>query len=141
MRISYALSAAASTLAIGIAALPGAAFAQSSGTVDFEKEIVVTATNSKTQNVGGIAVPDTAKAKAVLTQENLAHQNPGQTVLDSINQIPSVNFQNNDAYGSSGGTLSIRGFDASRISLTFDGVPLTIRATMRSIRTSRSIPS
>ena len=124
MRISYALSAAASTLAIGIAALPGAAFAQSSGTVDFEKEIVVTATNSKTQNVGGIAVPDTAKAKAVLTQENLAHQNPGQTVLDSINQIPSVNFQNNDAYGSSGGTLNIRGFSSDRVSLTFDGVPL-----------------
>jgi iron complex outermembrane receptor protein len=124
MRISYALSAAASTLAIGIAALPGAAFAQSSGSVDFEKEIVVTATNSTVQNVAGIAAPDTAKAKAVLTQENLARQNPGQSVLDSINQIPSVNFQNNDAYGSAGGTLNIRGFSSDRVSLTFDGVPL-----------------
>ena len=123
MRISYALSAA-STLAIGIAALPGAAFAQSSGSVDFEKEIVVTATTSTVQNVAGIAAPDTAKAKAILTQENLARQNPGQTVLDSINQIPSVNFQNNDAYGSAGGTLNIRGFSSDRVSLTFDGVPL-----------------
>ena len=124
MRTSYALSAAASTLAIGIAALPGAAYAQSSGSVDFEKEIVVTATTNTVQNVAGIAAPDTAKAKAVLTQENLAHQNPGQTVLDSINQIPSVNFQNNDAYGSAGGTLNIRGFSSDRVSLTFDGVPL-----------------
>ena len=124
MRTSYALSAAASTLAIGFAALPGAAYAQSSGSVDFNKEIVVTATNSTVQNVAGIAAPDTAKAKAVLTQENLARQNPGQTVLDSINQIPSVNFQNNDAYGSAGGTLNIRGFSSDRVSLTFDGVPL-----------------
>ena len=123
MRISYALSAAASTLAIGIAALPGAAFAQSTGSQEFEKDIVVTGTRGP-QQVAGISAPDTAKAKAVLTQENLAHQNPGQTVLDSINQIPSVNFQNNDAYGSSGGTLNIRGFSSDRVSLTFDGVPL-----------------
>jgi len=60
----------------------------------------------------------------VLTSEALARANPGQTVLDSINQIPGVSFQNNDAYGSAGGTLNIRGFDASRISLTFDGIPL-----------------
>ena len=123
MRISYALSAAASTLAIGIAALPGAAFAQSTGSQEFEKDIVVTGTRGP-QQVAGISAPDTAKAKAVLTQENLAHQNPGQTVLDSINQIPSVNFQNNDAYGSAGGTLNIRGFSSDRVSLTFDGVPL-----------------
>ena len=123
MRISYALSAAASTLAIGIAALPGAAYAQSTGSQEFEKDIVVTGTRGP-QQVAGISAPDTAKAKAVLTQENLAHQNLGQTVLDSINQIPSVNFQNNDAYGSSGGTLNIRGFSSDRVSLTFDGVPL-----------------
>ena len=123
MRISSVLSAAASTLAIGIAATATPVFAQSSGSVEFEKDIVVTGTRGP-QQVAGISVPDTAKAKAVLMQENLAHQNPGQTVLDSINQIPSVNFQNNDAYGSSGGTLNIRGFSSDRVSLTFDGVPL-----------------
>ncbi len=124
MRLNSALTSAASTLAIGFAAIASPAFAQSTGSVEFEKEIVVTGTRNSVQTVGGISSPDTAKAKAVLTQENLAHQNPGQTVLDSINQIPGVTFQNNDAYGSAGGTLNIRGFSSDRVSLTFDGVPL-----------------
>jgi iron complex outermembrane receptor protein len=41
-----------------------------------------------------------------------------------VNLVPGVSFQNNDAYGSSGGTLNMRGFDSTRISLTFDGIPL-----------------
>ena len=106
------------------AQLSAPAYAQSTGSIDFEKEIVVTGARSSTQAVAGISAPDTAKAKAVLTQENIARQNPGQTILDTINQIPGVSFQNNDAYGSSGGTLNIRGFSSDRVSLTFDGVPL-----------------
>ena len=105
------------------AIFPTAAFAQSAGTQDFEEEQIIV-TGTRVQEVGGIQAPDTSKAKAVITQEFLARQNPGQTVLDSINTVPGVSFQNNDAYGSSGGTLSIRGFDSSRISLTFDGIPL-----------------
>ncbi len=101
---------------------PTVGFAQSTGSVDFEKEIIVTGT--RVQEVGGIQAPDAAKSKSVLTQEIIARQNPGQTILDTINLVPGVSFQNNDAYGSSGGTLTIRGFDSSRISLTFDGVPL-----------------
>jgi iron complex outermembrane receptor protein len=104
-------------------AFPAMAFAQSTGTIDFEEEeIVVTGTRS--QDVGGIIVPDTPKARQVITQEVIERANPGQTVLDTINQVPGVSFQNNDAYGSSGGTLTIRGFNSERISLTFDGVPL-----------------
>ncbi|MEQ1495901.1 MAG: TonB-dependent receptor [Novosphingobium sp.] len=124
MRFTFALNTAASTLAIGIAAIAAPAYAQSTGTQDFEKEIVVTGTRGTTQNVEGVASPDSPKAKAVLTSEAIQRAAPGQTVLDTINQIPGVSFQNNDAYGSSGGTLNIRGFDATRISLTFDGVPL-----------------
>ena len=81
---------------------PAAAFAQSIGTQDFEEEEIIV-TGTRAQDVGGVTAPDTSKAKAVLTQEFLARQNPGQTVLDSINVIPGVSFQNNDAYGSSGG--------------------------------------
>lgn len=103
--------------------LPTAAFAQSSGSQDFESEAIIV-TGSRTQEVGGVQVPDTGKPKAVLTQEMIGRQNPGQTILDTINLVPGVSFQNNDAYGSSGGTLSIRGFAGDRISLTFDGVPL-----------------
>ena len=49
---------------------------------------------------------------------------PGQTMLNTINYIPGVNFTQNDPYGSSGGNAPIRGFDGNRVSVTFDGVPL-----------------
>ena len=103
--------------------MPTAAFAQSTGSVDFEKETIVV-TGTRTRDVGGIVAPDSPKAKAVLTQEIIARQGAGQTILDTVNLVPGVSFQNNDAYGSSGGTLSIRGFDSSRVSLTFDGIQL-----------------
>jgi iron complex outermembrane recepter protein len=124
MRSKTFSATTASSIAIGFAVLATPAFAQSTGTQDFDKEIVVTGTRNTTQAVAGISAPDTAKAKAVLTQENIERQNPGQTILDTINQVPGVSFQNNDAYGSSGGTLNIRGFSSDRVSLTFDGVPL-----------------
>lgn len=105
--------------------IPASAFAQSSGTIDTEEgtEIVVTGTRANT-GVNGIVVPDTSKAKGVLTQEFIQRQAPGQSVNDVINQLPGVSFQNNDPFGSSGGTMTIRGFDSTRISQTFDGVPL-----------------
>jgi iron complex outermembrane receptor protein len=104
---------------------PTAAFAQSTGTTTTEedREIVVTATRAYT-GVDGIVVPDTTKAKGLITQELIQKQNPGQTILNVVNLIPSVNFTNSDPYGSSGGNIRIRGFDGNRISLTFDGVPL-----------------
>jgi len=102
--------------------MPATAYAQSTGTVEAEKQIVIT--GSRARDVGGVQTPDTPKAKVVLTQEMISRSNPGQTILDTINQVPGVSFQNNDAYGSSGGTLTIRGFDSSRISLTFDGIQL-----------------
>lgn len=123
MRFNLALSTA-STIAIGVAAIATPAFAQSTGSVEAEAQIIVTGTRVSVQEVGGISTPDAAKSRAVLTEENIQRQNPGQTILDTINQVPGVSFQNNDAYGSSGGTLNIRGFSSDRVSLTFDGVPL-----------------
>ncbi|HEY7958487.1 MAG TPA: TonB-dependent receptor [Sphingomicrobium sp.] len=105
------------------ALLPSAVYAQSTGSVDFEKQAIVI-TGTKTRSVGGVQTPDTPKSKVVLTQEIISRSAPGQTILDTVNLVPGVSFQNNDAYGTSGGTLVIRGFDASRISLTFDGIPL-----------------
>ncbi len=113
---------AASCALIPVALLSTPAFAQSTGSQDFEDEIVVTGVTAR--DVAGIQTPDTSKAKLVLGQEVISRQNPGQTILDTINMVPGVNFTNNDAYGSSGGQLTIRGFSADRISLTFDGVPL-----------------
>ncbi len=104
--------------------VPGAAFAQSTGSIDFENEGDVVVTSRRSEDVAGIINPDTSRAKAVVTQELIARQVPGQSPLELINQTPGVSFQNNDATGLAGGTLSIRGFDSSRISLTFDGIPL-----------------
>jgi iron complex outermembrane receptor protein len=103
--------------------MPSMAFAQSSGTIDAEEAPIVV-TGTRTQSVGGVEAPDTSKTRAVLNSEFIQHQVPGQTVNDVINQLPGVSFQNNDPFGSAGGTMTIRGFDNTRISQTFDGVPL-----------------
>ena len=99
------------------------ALAQSTGTVAAEEDIVVTGSATRTPPQG-IEVPDTPKARTVLNNEYLRTLNPGQSVLQAINIVPSVNFTNNDPFGSSGGNVRIRGFDGNRISLTFDGLPL-----------------
>ena len=112
-------------LGVAFAALmiPGAAFAQSTGSADVENDIVVTGSRGPV-TINGIQTPETPKAKAVLTQELIERRAPGQSILDTINLVPGVNFTNADAYGSSGGNIRIRGFDGNRVSLTFDGIPL-----------------
>lgn len=123
MKIRYQL--AASAVALSICSFSGAAFAQSTGSQDFEEEPEIIVSGSRASaGVGGVVAPDTTKAKAVLTQEFIERQVPGQSVNDIINQLPGVSFQNNDGFGSAGGKLSIRGFDNTRINQTFDGVPL-----------------
>jgi len=109
--------------AIIAVAIPGAAFAQSTGSQDFEDSIVVTGARTN-QSVGGVRIPDSPKAKVVLTQELIERQRPGQSVNEIINLVPGVSFTNNDPWGSSGGSFTIRGFSSDRISQTFDGLPL-----------------
>jgi iron complex outermembrane receptor protein len=114
----YVLLSAVSALAI-----PSAAFAQTTGQQQMDQQTIVV-TGTRTQAVDGIQVPHTTKAKEVLTSEFIQHQTPGQSIDEVINMLPGVSFQNNDPYGNSGGTLTIRGFDNTRISQTFDGLPL-----------------
>jgi iron complex outermembrane receptor protein len=102
--------------------MPGMAWAQSSGSTDFEETIVVT--GSRAHDVAGVDVPDTSRTRVALDAEFIQRQTPGQSVNETINNLPGVSFTNNDPFGSSGGTLVIRGFDNSRISETFDGIPL-----------------
>jgi iron complex outermembrane recepter protein len=103
--------------------VPASAFAQSTGSLEVNDEIVVTA-KTDAMGIDGVLLPDAPKPRAVLTQELIGKQGAGQSILNTINQVPGVNFTNSDAYGSSGGNLRIRGFDGNRISLTFDGFPL-----------------
>lgn len=101
----------------------GVAHAQSTGSqVQEEETIVVTSTRPTLD--GTISAETVAKTRATVTQEHIARETPGQTILETLNLAPGVNFTNNDPYGSSGGNLRLRSFDGPRVSLTFDGVPL-----------------
>ncbi|HEX8382534.1 MAG TPA: TonB-dependent receptor [Sphingomonas sp.] len=108
---------------------PASAWAQSTGSVELNaeaeatEEVVVTGSRVS-QGIEGIQIPDSPKARQVLTNEFLQRGTPGNTVLNALNIVPGVNFTQSDPYGSSGGNIRIRGFDGNRISLTFDGFPL-----------------
>ena len=107
--------------------MPALAFAQSTGSQEVEEapaeEIVVTGTRTD-RGVGGVVVPDVPKTRSVLTQEVIARQPEGQSILQTINLVPGVNYTNTDPYGSAGGNLRIRGFPGNRIALLWDGLPL-----------------
>ncbi len=99
--------------------------AQSTGSEVIEddmSEVVVSATRARSL---GILIENNApKSRVSLQGDYLDTQTSGQSVFQSLNQIPGVNFTNSDPFGTSGGNLRIRGFDGSRISVTFDGIPL-----------------
>ena len=117
------LAFVATTALVGSMMLASSAFAQSTGTTEVEA-VVITATAGQ-PNIDGVISAETApKAKASIDQEFIATQPTGQTIIQTLNLTPGLNFTNNDPYGSSGGNLRIRGFDGPRISLTFDGIPL-----------------
>jgi len=100
------------------------ALAQSTGTTAAEdiEEIVVT--GRRVSQLGAVTEQSAAKSRITVTGDFIQNYIPGQTFLESLNQVPGVSFTNNDPYGSSGGNLRLRGFDGARVSLTFDGIPL-----------------
>ncbi len=99
-----------------------AALAQS--TASQIDEIIVTGQRGE-KTVGGLITPEQApKARSTVTQEFIQSQPDGQNIGQLINLLPGVNFTSEDPYGNSGGNIRLRGFDGSRISLTWDGMPL-----------------
>ena len=102
--------------------MPAAAIAQSTGSQEAEKEIIVTGTRAR--GVGGTVVPDIPKTRSVLTQDFIKRQAEGQSILAITSNIPGVNFTNTDPYGAGNGNLRIRGFPGNRIAFLWDGLPL-----------------
>jgi iron complex outermembrane receptor protein len=105
----------------------GAASAQSTGsqTVDATELDTIIVTGTRTSGIdGAIVAQRNPRSTATITNEYLQTQNAGQSPLASLNLVPGVNFNNADAYGSSGGDVTMRGFDSARVSLTVDGIPL-----------------
>ncbi|MDV6332423.1 TonB-dependent receptor [Asticcacaulis sp. 201] len=99
-------------------------YAQTTGSDAVEATVVVTGRRGVKSIDGALTKESISKSRSTITQDYIKTQTPGQTILQTINLVPGVNFTNNDPYGNSGGNLRIRGFDGSRVSLTFDGVAL-----------------
>ena len=104
-------------------ASPMPALAQSTGTAALEQIETVTVTGINTS--AGIMQPVTVpKERSTISQDFINTQMAGQTVFESLNNVPGYNFTNNDPYGNSGGDVRLHGFDGARIAFTWDGMPL-----------------
>ncbi|MNX78264.1 Ferrichrome-iron receptor precursor [compost metagenome] len=120
----------ATTALMSSVLMASAASAQSTGTEAVESrttqvgDVVVTGQRGPRNIDGAVVAQEIGKSRSTVTQEYLARQQPGQNVLQSLNLQPGVNFTNNDAYGNSGGDVTIRGFDSQRISMNLDGIQL-----------------
>lgn len=86
------------------------------------EQIVVS--GEKIPGTGLIQQEQVTKSRTTVSEEYLATQSAGQSVIQSLNLVPGVNFTNSDPYGSSGGNLRMRSFDGPRISLMLDGIQL-----------------
>lgn len=118
---------ASTALFTGLLVSAGTASAQSTGTEAAEsrvEDVIVTGQRGPRNIDGAIVAETVGKTRSSITQEYIQTQMPGQTILQSLNLVPGVNFYNADPYGSSGGNIRLRGFDGNRVSLTFDGIPL-----------------
>ena len=108
--------------------LAGAASAQSSGTDSAEgtvvDEVVVTGVRGPRVISGATVAQTVDKTRSTITQEYISRQQAGQSIVQILNNVPGLNFTNNDPYGNSGGNIRLRGFDGNRVSRTFDGIPL-----------------
>lgn len=114
MRFRTLLNTNTSLLALSLAfaLAPSASYAQSSGTLQIE-EMVVSTRKIKENLIGLMTDEQLAKSRASVTAEFLATQSAGQSVIQSVNLLPGVNFTNNDPYGSSGGNIRLRSFDGN----------------------------
>lgn len=116
----------ATTALMGSLLASGVASAQSTGsqTVEATEVDSIIVTGNRSGIDGAIVAQRNPRSTATVTEQYIQTQNAGQTPLAAINLVPGVNFNNTDAYGSSGGDITMRGFDSARISLTVDGIPL-----------------
>ena len=107
--------------------IAGAASAQSSGTTAAEatsvEEVVVTGLRGP-RTAGAAVAQNVDKTRSTIDQTIIGRQQAGQTILQTLNLVPGLNFVNADPYGNSGGNIRLRGFDGNRVGLAIDGVPV-----------------
>lgn len=75
-----------------------------------------------------ITVVSTGTTRQVqrITREDIANATPGTSALKVLDKLPGVQFQSADAWGAYewSTSISLHGFDQSRLGFTLDGVPL-----------------
>jgi iron complex outermembrane receptor protein len=80
-----------------------------------------------------------------VTAEQIAQLPPGTSPLKAIENLPGVNFQAADPYGSYEWStrISVRGFNQNRLGFTLDGVPLgdMTYGNHNGLHVSRAIPT
>lgn len=126
-RLFWATTALTSSLLFASAAMAQSTATQAIDDPDEDAAEVeqVVVTGSRVRTIEGVVRNETApKARTSIDQEYLTTQQAGQTIFQSLNQTPGLNFTNNDPYGSSGGNIRLRGQDGNRVALLWDGIPL-----------------
>jgi iron complex outermembrane receptor protein len=121
MNLSRALCAT-TALATGALLATGAMAQSTTGSTTVE-ELVVTGSSGPRANEGLIQQVQ-PKTRTTIDEQFIQRQQPGQTIAETLNVVPGYNFNNNDAFGNSGGDIRVRSFDCARISFQWDGMQL-----------------
>ena len=90
-----------------------------------KNEAAIVVTGTRTSDVAGVEIPDTSKTREALNAEFIQRQTPGQSINETINNLPGVSFTNNDPFGSGRRhPLSSAASTTAASRETFDGIPL-----------------
>jgi len=87
--IKNKLAFVATTALVGSMMLASSAYAQSTGTTEVDA-VVVTAEGQKA--IEGVVAETAPKARTTITQEYIDRQGAGQTILQTLNLTPGLNF-------------------------------------------------
>jgi len=121
MKTNKSVILAGTALVGSIAGLFVATSALAQSTASQEIEVVV---KGSKKGAGPVDKETGIKSKTVINQDYIATLPAGQNITAALNIVPGYFYENNDPFGSSGGTVHIRGIGSDRISLTFDGIQL-----------------
>lgn len=92
-----------------------------------------TSSTPSATTLDAVSVIGSGEARQVqrITRENLDILPPGTSLQKTLNLLPGVNAQSADALGTNeqSMTLSLRGFNSTRLGYTLDGVPLAMART------------
>ncbi|PPU29595.1 MULTISPECIES: TonB-dependent receptor [unclassified Xanthomonas] len=103
---------------------PAAHAADAAGAVSAD----ASASPATVQQLDAVSVIGQGETRQVqrITQQDIPVLPPGTSIQKLLNRMPGVNVQSNDAFGANeeSQTISLRGFNGTRLGYTLDGLPL-----------------